>query len=342
MAGSSSYASVPPTAKAAGLHPIFLMRKILVTGGAGFIGSEFVKRVLERGDKVAVLDKLTYAGDLERLKEVDGEYKFYKGDIVDGELVENIFEKEKPDILVHFAAESHVDRSIHDARPFIDSNIKGTMVLLDAARKYNVEKFVNISTDEVYGELGEESSFTEDSPLQPNSPYSVSKAAQDMLGRAYFRTHDVPVITVRPSNNYGPWQYPEKLIPVVICNALNNEPIPVYKKGLNMREWLYASDCVEAILRIVEKGTIGEICNVGSGEEMRNIEVVKAVLRILGKSEDLVSFVKDRPGHDYRYALNTDKIRNQLDWQAKIKFEEGLRKTIKWYVENIEWASSKR
>jgi dTDP-glucose 4,6-dehydratase len=318
------------------------MKKILVTGGAGFIGSEFVNQAVERGDRVIVLDNLTYAGDLRRLKGVDGEYKFYKGDVGNNDLVANIFEKEKPDIVTHFAAESHVDRSILDASPFIDSNIKGTLVLLDNTRNHNVEKFINISTDEVYGELGEENSFTEFSPLEPNSPYSVSKAAQDMLGRAYFRTHGVPVITLRPSNNYGPWQYPEKLIPVVIYKALNSEPIPVYKNGMNIREWLYISDCVDAVFSIIEKGKIGEIYNIGSGEEKRNIDVVKAILKVLGKSEDLISFVKDRPGHDYRYSLNTDKIRNALEWKTKIKFEEGLRKTIKWYEHNIEWASSKR
>ncbi len=316
-------------------------KTVLITGGAGFIGSEFVRQAVQKGYKSIVVDKLTYAGDLERLKEVEDKIIFYKSDITNKEFIEHIFKTEKPDIVVHWAAESHVDRSILDASPFIDANVKGTQVLLDVAKNYGVEKFINIATDEVYGELGEEGQFFEDTPLEPNSPYSASKASADMLGRAYYRTHNLPVITVRPSNNYGYWQYPEKLIPVVILKALNNEPIPVYGTGENIREWLFVSDCADAVFEIMEKGKIGEVYNVGSGEEKRNIDVVKSILQILDKPEDLIEFVKDRPGHDFRYSLNVDKIKNELGWEAKIKFEEGIQKTVSWYLENMDWVKRK-
>ncbi|WP_299239603.1 dTDP-glucose 4,6-dehydratase [Sulfurihydrogenibium sp.] len=315
--------------------------KILITGGAGFIGSEFTRQAVKKGLDVVVVDKLTYAGDLERLKEVEEKITFYKADITNKEFIEYIFNKESPDIVVHWAAESHVDRSILDPSPFIDTNVKGTQVLLDAARDNNVKLFINIATDEVYGELGEEGQFYEISPLVPNSPYSVSKASADMLGRAYFRTYGLPLITVRPSNNYGWWQYPEKLIPVVILKALNNEPIPVYGQGLNIREWLFVSDCADAVFEIIEKGKVGEIYNVGSGQEKRNIDVVKSILKILNKPEDLITFVKDRPGHDYRYSLNTDKINKEIGWKAKVNFEEGIEKTVKWYLDNLDWVNRK-
>jgi len=316
--------------------------KLLITGGAGFIGSEFVRQAVKKGFDAIVVDKLTYAGDLERLKEVEDKIKFYKADITNKEFIKFIFKKEKPDIVVHWAAESHVDRSILDPTPFIETNIKGTQILLDVARDTGIQKFINIATDEVYGELEtEEGQFYEDTPLNPNSPYSVSKASADMLGRAYYRTYGVPVITVRPSNNYGYWQYPEKLIPVVILKALNNEPIPVYGKGENIREWLFVSDCADAVFEIIQKGKIGEIYNVGSGEERKNIDVVKLILNILKKPENLITFVKDRPGHDFRYSLNTDKIEKEIGWKAKIKFEEGIEKTVKWYLENISWVERK-
>ncbi len=315
--------------------------KLLVTGGAGFIGSEFVRQAVNKGYQVAVVDKLTYAGDLERLKEVEDKIIFYKADITNREFIEHIFKVEKPDMVVHWAAESHVDRSILDASPFIETNVKGTQVLLDVAKESNIKQFINIATDEVYGELGEEGQFYEDTPLIPNSPYSVSKASADMLGRAYYKTYGLPVITVRPSNNYGWWQYPEKLIPVVILKALNDEPIPVYGTGQNVREWLFVSDCAEAVFEIMEKGKEGEIYNVGSGEERRNIEVVKAILSILNKPEDLITFVKDRPGHDFRYSLNTDKIEREIGWKAKVKFEEGIEKTVKWYLDNMDWVEKK-
>jgi len=315
--------------------------KLLITGGAGFIGSEFVRQAVKNGFSVIVVDKLTYAGDLERLKEIKEKISFYRADITNREFIEHIFKAEKPQVVVHFAAESHVDRSILDASPFIETNVKGTQVLLDVAKEVGIDLFVNVATDEVYGELGKEGKFFETTPLNPNSPYSVSKASADMLGRAYYRTYGLPVITVRPSNNYGPWQYPEKLIPVVILKALNDESIPVYGTGENVREWLYVSDCCEAIFEIIKKGKAGEIYNIGSGEERQNIEVVKAILNILGKPESLIIFVEDRPGHDFRYSLSTEKIEKELGWRAKVNFEEGIEKTVKWYLENLNWAKRK-
>ena len=315
--------------------------KILVTGGAGFMGSEFTREACRRGYEVVVADALAYAADMERLKKVEKNFTFYNANIVNREFMEHIFKKEKPEMIVHWAAETHVDRSIMDASPFIDTNVKGTQVLLDLAKTYGVKKFVNLSTDEVYGELGEDGQFFENTPLEPNSPYSASKTSADMLGRAYYRTYGLPVVTVRPSNNYGPWQYPEKLIPVVILKAFNNEPVPVYGQGLNVREWLYVSDCAEGIFKMMEHAEPGAVYNLGSGEERRNIEVVKAILSILNKSEDLIEFVKDRPGHDFRYSLNADKIEKELSWKASVKFEEGIEKTVKWYVDNMGWVEEK-
>jgi len=317
------------------------MKRLLVTGGAGFIGSEFVRQALKRGYGVAVVDKLSYAGDLERLKRVSGEIAFYQADITDREAVEKVFRAERPDSVVHWAAESHVDRSISDATPFLDTNVKGTQVMLDISKNYGVQKFINISTDEVYGDLKEDGQFSETTPLNPSSPYSVSKASADMLGRAYYRTYGLPVITVRPSNNYGPWQYPEKLIPVVVLKALNNEKVPVYGKGENVREWLFVSDCTDGIFEILEKGSINDIYNIGSGEEKRNIDVVKTILQILGKPEGLIEFVEDRLGHDFRYSLNSDKLRAQTGWKVKTSFSEGIEETVKWYVDNMGWVKSK-
>jgi len=317
------------------------MKKLLVTGGAGFIGSEFVRQGVQRGYGIAVVDKLSYAGDLERLREVKGEIAFYKIDITDSESVGKVFEAEKPDTVVHWAAESHVDRSIADATPFLDTNIKGTQVLLDISKKYGIKKFINISTDEVYGDLKEDGQFFETTTLNPSSPYSVSKASADMLGRAYHRTYGLPVITVRPSNNYGPWQYPEKLIPVVILNAVNNKKVPVYAKGENVREWLFVSDCADAVFKILDKGGTGEIYNIGSGEEKRNIDVVTTILKILGKSDELIEFVKDRLGHDFRYSLNSNKIKEQIGWKSKVLFSEGIEKTVKWYMDHMEWVNRK-
>src|SRR4030067_2565987 len=313
------------------------MKKLLVTGGAGFRGSEFVRQGVKRGYEIVVVDKLTYAGDLKRIKEVEKEITFYRVNIVNKEFLEYIFTKEKPEAVIHWAAESHVDRSISDASPFIETNMKGTQVLLEVSKHYGIEKFVNISTDEVYGDLksvsGGEDRFHEPTPLNPSSPYSASKASADMLGRAYFRTYGVPVITVRPSNTYGPFQYPEKFITVVITRGIENKSIPIYAKGENIREWLYVEDCVRGTYVVLEDGRIGETYNIGSSQEKRNIDVAQRILSFLGKTDKLIEFVKDRPGHDFRYCLNSDKIKHELGFEAKIRFDEGLEKTVRWYVE---------
>jgi len=315
--------------------------RMLITGGAGFIGSEFVRQAVRKGHQVAVVDKLTYAGDLERLSEVRKDITFYKADISNQEFIEHIFDQEDPEVVVHFAAESHVDRSLLDPYPFISSNVLGTQVLLEVSKAKGVELFVNMSTDEVYGDLGKEGSFTEDSPLKPNSPYSTTKASADMLGRAYHRSFGLPVITIRASNNYGPWQYPEKFVPVIILKALRDEKIPVYGDGTNVREWLYVTDCAEGIMAAIDRGKAGEIYNIGSKEEKQNIEVAKAILKLLGKGEELIEFVKDRPGHDFRYSLDTTKAKRELGWEAKSSFDEGIRKTVEWYVEHLKWAQDK-
>jgi len=313
--------------------------KILVTGGAGFIGSEFVRKTVKNGYDIIVVDKLTYAGDIDRLKEVEGKFKFYKTDICDISDVDIIFDKEKPEVIAHFAAESHVDRSILNAIPFTRTNIIGTQNLLNVSRKYNVNKFLHISTDEVYGEI-EKGNFYEDSPLRPNSPYAASKAAADLYINSYIRTYDFPAIIIRPSNNYGPWQYPEKLIPVIIYKAINEQRVPVYGEGENIREWLYVSDCINAIIKILEEGKVGEIYNIGCNQEKRNIDTVKQILKQLGKSEKLIQFVEDRPGHDYRYSLNFDKLK-ALGWQPQVNFEKGIGKVVSWYKENYKWLESK-
>jgi len=316
------------------------MKKILVTGGAGFIGSSFIQFLLKNVADIIVynLDKLTYAGDLERLRDVESDkrYQFMKGDICNEDIVQDIFSKDI-NAVVHFAAETHVDRSIKDSIPFEATNIRGTLALLNAARKHGIDRFIHISTDEVYGALSEEGQFFETTPLNPNSPYSASKAAADLFVRAYCHTYKLPAIIARPSNNYGPFQYPEKLIPVVISSAIDNKPVPVYAKGENVREWIYVEDCVEGIFAVLEKGGIGEVYNIGSGQERRNIEVVRRILSILGKSETLIEYVQDRPGHDFRYSLNTDKIKNELGFEAKTDFDDGLEKTVRWYTENERW-----
>jgi len=315
--------------------------RMLITGGAGFIGSEFVRQAVRTGHQVAVVDKLTYAGDVERLSEVRKDITFYKTDISNQEFIVHIFEKENPEVVVHFAAESHVDRSLLDPYPFIGSNVLGTQVLLEVSKAKGVELFVNMSTDEVYGDLGKEGSFTEESPLKPNSPYSTTKASADMLGRAYYRSFGLPVITIRASNNYGPWQYPEKFVPVIILKALRDEKIPVYGDGTNVREWLYVTDCAEGIMAAIDRGKAGEIYNIGSKEEKQNIEVARAILELLGKGEELIEFVKDRPGHDFRYSLDTTKAKRDLGWEAKTSFDEGLKKTVEWYIEHLKWAQDK-
>ncbi len=317
------------------------MKKILVSGGAGFIGSEFVRQGVARGYTIAVVDKLSYAGDLLRVREIAEEITFHKVDIAHKEGIAEIFRSERPDAVVHWAAESHVDRSIDDASPFLETNVKGTQVMLDAAKDAGVERFVNISTDEVYGDLKEEGEFLETTPLNPSSPYSVSKASADMLGRAYHRTYRLPVITVRPSNNYGPWQYPEKLLPVVVLKAFRNEKIPVYGEGMNIREWLYVADCADAVFALLEKAEPGDIYNVGSGEEKRNIEVVKRILQLMNKPESLIEFVQDRPGHDFRYSLNSEKIHEKIGWGHKVSFMQGIEKTVQWYLDHMTWVEGK-
>ncbi len=311
-------------------------KKILVTGGAGFIGSEFVRQAVQKGYRVIVVDKLTYAGDLRRLEEIEGKYKFYKADICNKARIDSIFKKEKPRIVVHFAAATHVDRSIIDSRPFLETNILGTQVLLEACRKYGIDKLVHTSSDEVYGEI-EKGEFSEDLPLKPNSPYAASKAAADLLVKAYIRTYDFPAIIVRPCNNYGPWQFPEKLIPLSILKILKKEKVPVYGAGRNVREWLYVEDCAEGIWQVLEKGKIGEIYNLGSGKEIANIELVKMILDILKADKNLIEFVQDRPGHDLRYRLNSGKILQEVGWRAKVGFADGLKNTIDWYLEYKDW-----
>mgnify|MGYP001579648840 FL=1 len=314
--------------------------KILVTGGAGFIGSVFVKVAIKAGHKVVIVDKLTYAGDLKRLEEVKGKFKFYKCDICGRNKISSIFAKERPAAVVNFAAETHVDRSIHNAKAFIQTNVYGTEVLLGISRKYNIQRFIHISSDEVYGDI-KRGEFFEDYPLNPSSPYSAAKAAADLLLKSYIRTYSFPGIIVRPSNNYGLWQYPEKLIPLTILKILRKEKIPVYGNGKNVREWLYVGDCAKAVLKVLEKGRVGEIYNIGSNQEKQNIEVVKDILKILNEDNNFISFVKDRPGHDIRYRLNSRKISGETGWKPEVNFQEGLRYTVYWYLKNKDWLLNK-
>jgi dTDP-glucose 4,6-dehydratase len=318
--------------------------KILVTGGAGFIGSNFIHYMMEKHPdyRIICLDKLTYAGNLRNLESALNRenFHFIKGDICDRELVYRVFEEEKPDVVVNFAAESHVDRSIEDPEIFLKTNIIGTQVLMDACRKYGIKRFHQVSTDEVYGDLPldrPDLKFTEKSPLKPSSPYSASKASADLLVMAYHRTYGLPVTISRCSNNYGPYQFPEKLIPLMIINAIHDRPLPVYGDGRNVRDWIHVKDHCEAIDLIIHEGKEGEIYNIGGENERSNIEVVKMILKELGKPESLIKFVKDRPGHDRRYALDITKMKEEFDWSPKISFEEGLRSTIKWYLENRNW-----
>jgi len=313
--------------------------RLLVTGGAGFIGSNFIRYMMSRYDYQLInLDKLTYAGNLENLDDVkdDPRYAFVRGDIADLSCVKEIFSN-KIDVLINFAAESHVDRSIEDSSAFIRTNVEGTRVLLEAARRYGVERFVQISTDEVYGSLGQQGCFTEESPLNPSSPYSASKAAADLLAMAYFKTYNLPVIVTRCSNNYGPYQFPEKLIPLMITNALEDKPLPVYGDGLNVRDWLHVRDHCAALDIIMHRGRPGEIYNIGGNNERKNIEIVRRILKELGKPASLITFVQDRPGHDRRYAIDAAKLRRELNWRPSYTFEQGLKETIKWYCENKRW-----
>lgn len=318
--------------------------KIIVTGGAGFIGGNFVHYMLNKYNdyKIICLDALTYAGNMETLEPVKNNpnFKFYKADIADREAVYEIFEKEKPGIIVNFAAESHVDRSIDNPGIFLQTNVIGTGVLMDACRKYGITRYHQVSTDEVYGDLPLDRPdlfFTENTPLHTSSPYSASKASADLLVQAYHRTFKLPVTISRCSNNYGPYHFPEKLIPLMIANALADKELPVYGKGENVRDWLYVEDHCSAIDLIIHKGRVGEVYNIGGHNERTNLEVVKIILKELGKSEDLIRYVTDRPGHDMRYAIDPAKIHNELGWLPATKFEDGIKKTIKWYLDNKDW-----
>lgn len=314
--------------------------KIVVTGGAGFIGSNFIRYMLSQhpNDEFINVDKLTYAGNPGNLSEVrtNPQYRFVKADIRDRAALEPIF-KEGVDAVVNFAAESHVDRSILQPELFVLTNVAGTQMLLDLSRQYGVGKFVQVSTDEVYGTLGATGLFTEESPLQPNSPYSASKAGADLLVRAYYETFGLPINITRCSNNYGPYQYPEKLIPLIIYNALHNKPLPVYGDGLNVRDWLYVEDHCRAVDLVLRQGVDGEIYNIGGHNERNNLQVIQTILSELNKPETLIRHIQDRPGHDRRYAINADKIRKELGWAPQYHYESGIRETIRWYQENLAW-----
>lgn len=331
------------------------MKNVLVTGGAGFIGSNFVKMMVEKYPDYNIinLDALTYAGNLENLSDIDtaSNYTFVKADVRDREVIEQIFKTQNIDMVVNFAAESHVDRSIEEPEVFFTTNIIGTQVLLDAAKKYwkiNPDdkyckeykkgvKFLQVSTDEVYGALGETGMFVETMPLMPNSPYSASKASADMIVRAYNETFGLPMNITRCSNNYGPYQFPEKLIPLMINNCLKEKDLPVYGDGMQVRDWLHVSDHCTAIDTVLHKGKDGEVYNIGGNNEKANIEIVKLLIQTLGKSEDLIKYVKDRPGHDRRYAIDNTKITTELGWEPSYTFEQGIQETIEWYLDNTKW-----
>ncbi|WFB58108.1 dTDP-glucose 4,6-dehydratase [Paenibacillus sp. BR1-192] len=314
--------------------------RLLVTGGAGFIGSNFILYMMQQHPdyKIINMDDLTYAGNLENLEPVEKEanYTFIQADIADKQAVDQIFQQ-GIDVVVNFAAESHVDRSILEPEVFVNANVLGTQVLLDASKKYGVTKFVQVSTDEVYGSLGETGLFSESTPLAPNSPYSASKAGGDLLVRAYHETFGLPVNITRCSNNYGPYQFPEKLIPLMISRALNDEPLPVYGDGMNIRDWLYVEDHCSAIDLVIHQGRVGDVYNIGGNNERTNIHIVKTILEELGKPETLIQFVKDRPGHDRRYGIDPTKIMKELGWKPKHNFETGIKETITWYLSNKEW-----
>jgi dTDP-glucose 4,6-dehydratase len=314
----------------------------LITGGAGFIGSNYIHYLFKKCDDIFVinLDKLTYAGNLANLKDIESldKYVFVKGDVCDRDLVREIFATYHPDYLINFAAESHVDRSIGNPDDFIRTDIFGVYVLLEASKEFSIEKFIQISTDEVYGSI-EEGSFTEESPLKPSNPYSASKAGGDRLAYSYYATYKLPVIITRASNNFGPYQYPEKLIPLFVTNAIEDKPLPLYGDGHNIRDWLFVEDHCRAIDFIIEHGKVGEVYNIAGGNEEENIEITNMILDFLGKPKSLIRYVEDRLGHDRRYSLDSTKLQN-LGWKRRYKFEEALEKTIQWYVDNKEWWKS--
>jgi dTDP-glucose 4,6-dehydratase len=317
------------------------MQRILLTGGCGFIGSNFIRHLLATDPGISLInvDALTYAGNLENLADVDDDprYEFQRGDISDAEFVDGVMGQGGIDAVVNFAAESHVDRSILDSGPFIQTNIVGTQVLLDAARRHNVRRYVQVSTDEVYGSLGEDGFFTEDTPLGPNSPYSASKAAADMLVRSYCHTFGFPAIITRCSNNYGPYQFPEKVLPLFISNLMNDQQVPLYGKGENVRDWIHVLDHCRGIEAALRRGRDGEVYNFGGRCEMRNIDLTRLLLKLLDKPEALIHLVQDRPGHDLRYAIDCSKAERELDWRPEIRFETGLAETIEWYQTNTAW-----
>jgi dTDP-glucose 4,6-dehydratase len=315
--------------------------KLLVTGAAGFIGSCFVRQALsvDAGIEIVVLDKLTYAGNLENLAPVanDPRFQFVKGDICDAPLVDKLFEESKPDAVVHFAAESHVDRSILSPLPVFETNLRGTLVLLEAARTYKLGRFVHVSTDEVYGSLEAPLEADESYPLKASSPYSAAKAGSDLLALSYYTTYKLPVVVTRASNNYGPYHFPEKLIPLMISNAMEDKPLPIYGDGMQVRDWLYVEDHTRAIRTVLEKGRDGEVYNIGGNRSLPNLEVVRQILAATGKPDRLMKFVVDRPGHDRRYALSSEKLTKETGWAPLMNFEEGLQKTVDWYRTHQDW-----
>jgi dTDP-glucose 4,6-dehydratase len=317
------------------------MKSLLVTGGAGFIGSNFIRYYLEAhaDARLVNFDKLTYAGNLDNLRDIaeDDRYVFVRGDICDRGEVLGVMKKYDTGAVVHFAAESHVDRSIAGAAVFVATNVLGTQVLLDAAREQAVERFLHVSTDEVYGSLGAEGKFTESTPLHPNSPYAASKAGSDLLVLAAAHTFGFPAVVTRCSNNYGPYQFPEKLIPLMIANAMDDKPLPVYGQGLNVRDWLFVRDHCTALDAVLQRGRTGEVYNIGGNSERRNIDIVRLLLSIILKPESLISFVKDRPGHDLRYAIDASKTMKELGWAPAVTFEQGLRQTVEWYIKHEPW-----
>ncbi|MES5895304.1 dTDP-glucose 4,6-dehydratase [Bacillus cereus group sp. RP43] len=314
---------------------------ILVTGGAGFIGSNFIHYMLKNYEtyKIINYDALTYSGNLNNVKPIqeNPNYSFVKGKIQNGELLEHVVKECDVQVIVNFAAESHVDRSIENPIPFYDTNVIGTVTLLELVKKYSHIKFVQVSTDEVYGSLGKTGRFTEETPLAPNSPYSSSKASSDMIALSYYETYQLPVVVTRCSNNYGPYQYPEKLIPLMVTNALEGKKLPLYGDGLNVRDWLHVTDHCSAIDTVLHKGCVGEVYNIGGNNEKTNVDVVEQIIKLLGKTKKDIEFVTDRLGHDRRYAIDAQKMKNEFEWEPKYTFEQGLKETVEWYKNNVDW-----